>query len=316
MKRWSHGEVGLVLAAEEHSAEQLVYTALAAERRGVGYLFFSDHFHPWNLNQGHSSFLWSVLGAVAAKTERVGLVSAVTCPIGRIHPAVLAQAASTVYHLSAGRFVLGLGTGEKLNEHITGEPWPRYGERLARLEEAVDFVRLVLTGEEVSRKGKFFQLDRCQLFDPAPNLPMLLGASGPSTAQAAQRLGLGLITLGARPELVDSLPPSLPRLVQVSVCWDRDKSRALEIAHRLFPEVAMEGNLFTKLATPREYSMQAAEISLNDIDATIVTGPEAEPYRELVRQCLESGYDGVTFHQIGPEQLGFLDFLSEEGLLA
>src|SRR5690606_21135449 len=136
--------------------------------------FVSDHFHPWNRAQGHASSIWPVLGALATSTQKALLISAVTCPILRFHVTTLAQVAATVSTLSQGRFVLGLGTGENLNEHVVGQGWPSFGERLERLEEAVGMLRELLSGHPVSRHGKYFAVDRAQLFDPVPSLPIAL----------------------------------------------------------------------------------------------------------------------------------------------
>lgn len=309
--RWSYGKIGLVLAGEEHSATDLVRFGRAAEKAGFGFLFLSDHFHPWNLRQAHSSYVWSVLGALAQSTETIGLVSAVTCPILRIHPTALAQAASTVYHLSGGRFVLGLGTGEALNEKVMGIGFPCFGERLARLKEALEQVRELLTGTEVSRRGRFFTTERATLFDPAPSLPVLFGCSGEKTLKAALELADGIITLGLRPELSNSVPSDKVRLVQLSFCWAKTREEGAQTAHRYFPEVALDGLEFIRLSTPTEYTEATTKVSVGDVEASIICGPDPEPYLAQIVECLQLGYDGVALHQIGPEQDGFLNFWSE-----
>ena len=309
---WTHGRLGYVLAGEEHAPRDLVQWGLQAEAAGFGFCFLSDHFHPWNFHQGHSSYLWSVLGALASQTQSMMLVSAVVCPILRIHPTTLAQAASTVYHLSDGRFLLGLGTGESLNERVVGEGFPPFQERLDRLGESILIVRELLKGEPVSLTGQYFQAEQAQLFDPAPELKIFLAASGERAAGFAAQKGDGLICLGARPELSQNFDPSKPRLTQLSVCWAASREEAARTAHRFFPEVAMPGTLFTRLSTPAEFSQAAKSVSVDDVAASIVCGPEPEPYLEAVHECLEAGFDGVALHQIGPDQGGFLDFWKRE----
>lgn len=309
---WTYGRVGYVLATEEHPARDLVRYGALAEEAGLGFLFVSDHFHPWNFEQGHSSNVWPVLGALSQSTSRVGLVSAVTCPIQRIHPTTLAQAASTLHHLSEGRFVLGLGTGEALNEAVVGEGFPAFPERLERLTEAVSHLRALLTGREVDLSGEYFTTQRAQLFDAVEDLPILCAAGGARSAKLAGELADGVITLGCRPELTESLPSSHVCLAQLSVCWAPELQQAVQTAHRVFPEVAMEGDLFTRLSHPADYREAARGVTVDDVRASIVCGPDPAPYLQELRLCLEAGYDGVALHQIGPCQTEFLDFLKGE----
>jgi G6PDH family F420-dependent oxidoreductase len=308
--------VGYVLAGEEHAATDLVRHGVKAEEVGFSFLFVSDHFHPWNRQQGHGSAVWPVLGSLATSTSKALLVNAVTCPILRFHVTTLAQAAATVQLLSGGRFVLGLGTGENLNEHVVGEGWPAFAERLERLEEAVGMLRELLRGEEVTHKGKYFSVDRAQLFDATPDLPIALAASGPQAAALAGRLGDGLICLG---DDADSLRgfgeaggSDKPRLTQISVCWGADEAEAERTAHRLWPLVALDGNRFAALATPAEVEEACASVSVDEVAAAIVCGPDPARYREEIDRCLEAGFDGVALHQIGPNQDGFFDFWRRE----
>jgi len=306
VQRWPYGRFGIVLATEEHSSAELVGIAEKAEAVGLGFAFVSDHFHPWNSAQGHSSNLWPLLGALAAKTDSLGLVSAVTCPIFRVHPTTLAQQAATVHHLSKGRFVLGLGTGEFLNEGIVGLGWPPFGERLGRLRESVALTRMLLRGSEVTEKGKYFQVERARLYDAAPELPIYYAASGPRTAQAAVEDADGLICLGARPEL--RVERTFPRIAQLSVCWAEDHQSAVATAHRYFPEVALPGTLFCQLQTPAGFEQAALQVQPRDVAAAIACGPDPEPYLQEIEACFEAGFEAVALHQIGPDQDGFLRF--------
>jgi G6PDH family F420-dependent oxidoreductase len=306
---------GYVLAGEEHGACDLVRYGALAEQAGFDFLFVSDHFHPWNHAQGHASSVWPVLGALAQQTSEALLISAVTCPILRFHPTVLAQAAATVAALSGGRFILGLGTGESLNEHVAG-PWPSFGERIKRLEEAVDLLRELFRGEEITRLGEFFDVHRAQLFDPPARMPIALAASGPRAAALAGRLGDALIGLSDDQASVRRFQSSggegKPALTQISVCWGEDEDAARRVAHRLWPLVALEGNAFAALETPADVEAACRGISEDDVAAAVVCGPDPDRYRQAIDACLRAGFDGVALHQIGPDQQGFLEFWQRE----
>lgn len=309
---WGFGSVGYVLATEEHPVRDLIRYGAAAEEAGLGFLFVSDHFHPWNFEQGHSSNVWPVLGALSQSTNSVGLVSAVTCPIQRIHPTTLAQLVSTLFHLSDGRFMLGVGTGEALNEAVTGQGFPPFSERLLRLREAIVHLRALLRGGEVNLTGEYFTTRGARLFDAVEGLPILCATGGARSCGLAAELADGAITLGCRPELIEALPTTHGRLAQLSVCWAPELQQAVETAHRVFPEVAMEGDLFTRLSHPADYREAAKKVSPADVQASIVCGPHPEPYLQQIQECLTAGYHGVALHQIGPDQMGFFDFLKGE----
>lgn len=311
-----HGPLGYVLAGEEHTASALVRHGALAEQAEFSFLFVSDHFHPWSRQQGHGSSIWPVLGALSHATSKALLISAVTCPIRRIHPTSLAQAASTVQQLSGGRFVLGLGTGENLNEHVTGHPWPSFSERLERLQEAVEAIRELCSGHEVSRRGRYFTIDRAQLFDPPERLPIALAASGPRATELAGRLGDALISLGDDPSVTRGFAHAggvgKPKLTQISVCWDRDLAQARRTAHRLWPVVALEGAQFAQLVTPADLEHACRDIGQDEVAAAIVCGPDPHDYKEAIESCLAAGFDGVALHQIGPDQAGFFNFCRRE----
>ena len=284
---------------------------MEAEKHGFDSLFLSDHFHPWNLKQGHSSHIWSVLGALAQSTQNLHLYTGVTCPLFRMHPSTLAQAASTIFHLSGSRFSLGLGTGEWLNEHIVLEDWPPHHERLSRLKECIEILRTILGGGEVCHCGGFYSVDRTQLFDAAPELEILIAASGPNTARLAAQMADGLICLGPRESLRKEFGHSKNTWAQVSVCYAKSRAEGAKTAHHYFPEVALEGELFTQLATPREFQEATASVSVEDVGASIVCGPELSDYLSLIEDCQKAGFEGIAFHQIGSEQSEFLRFFEE-----
>lgn len=308
--------VGYVLAGEEHAAPDLVRHGAMAEEAGFSFLFVSDHFHPWSRQQGHGSSVWPVLGSLSSSTRQALLISAVTCPILRFHVTTLAQAASTVQTLSRGRFVLGLGSGENLNEHIVGQGWPAFSERLERLEEAVVLLRDLLSGREVTRRGKFFAVERAQLFDAPERLPVALAASGLRSAALAGRLGDALISLGddgtAASEFDRAGGQGKPKLTQISVCWSDNEAEARRTAHRLWPVVALDGTLFTRLETPADFEAACQGVSEDDVAASIVCGPDPARYHAVIGDCLKAGFDGVALHQIGPDQAGFFRFWQRE----
>lgn len=308
--------LGYVLAGEEHAPAALVRHGAAAEEVGFGFLFVSDHFHPWNRQQGHSPAIWPLLGALAQNTARVELISAVCCPVVRWHPTTLAQSAATVFALSGGRFTLGLGTGELLNEHVTGQPFPPYAERAERLAEAVGQIRALLGGDEVTARGRHFTTHRAQLFDSAPSLPIAIAASGPKSAALAGRLGDALIGLGDDPAVVQAFEACHKgggkKRTQISVCWGEDLRQAERLAHRLWPVVALEGTRFTRLMTPAEVESACSSVTVDDVAAAIVCGPDPKPYHAMIQSCLAAGYDGIALHQIGPDQTGFFNFCQRE----
>lgn len=304
--------IGYVLAGEEHLALDLIEHGTRAEEAGFSFAFVSDHFHPWSEAQGHGSSIWPVLGALSTSTSSLELISAVTCPLFRMHPTFLAQAVATVSHLSRGRFTLGLGTGENLNEHVVGLGWPPFDERQARLEECVTILRALFAGGEVGFQGRFWQVERAQLFDAPTEQAIYLAASGPKAAKLAHRLGDGLVSLGADAEVAklfaDGETRPRPRVTQVSVCWASTEAEARRTAHRLWPMVALPGAQYAQLATPAEFQAACAQISEDDVAAAIVCGHDVDIYEQAIRGCFEAGFDGVALHQIGPDQEGFFQF--------
>jgi G6PDH family F420-dependent oxidoreductase len=198
-------EIGITLSSEERSPNALVEDAVAAEDAGFGFAMISDHFHPWIGRQGESPFVWSVLGAVFQATERLVVGTGVTCPIGRMHPAVVAQAAATTAELAPGRFVLGVGSGEALNEHITGDRWPSPPERRRRLEDAIKAIRALWSGDLLSFHGEGFDVIEARLYTrPAQPPPLLVAASGEESATLAGVLGDGMIGTSPEPAIIEA----------------------------------------------------------------------------------------------------------------
>ena len=234
-------KLGYKLMSEEHGPTDLVRNANRAEQAGFDFAAISDHFFPWVEEQGHSPFAWSVLGAVANATRHIGLMTAVTCPIMRYHPAIIAQGTATLGLLSDKRFTLGLGAGERLNEHVVGEGWPGRGERHERLAEAVDIIQGLLAGTLTNYRGTYFVLDDARLFDrPHVKPPIVIAAGGPRAARIAARKGDGVIATEPRADLVEafiSTGGSGPRYAEVAMCYGTQEEEAQQTAHRLFPLV-------------------------------------------------------------------------------
>lgn len=307
---------GLMLSSEEHTPRDLVDLAVRAEDAGFDYVTVSDHFHPWTSQQGHSPFVWPVLGGIASATDSIGVGTAVTCPTIRMHPAIIAQAAATAAAMMPGRFFLGLGTGENLNEHITGEPWPAPASRVAMLEEAIEIIRELWTGEEVSHEGDYYTVNRATLFTLPPEPPpIMVAAASPVSVRIAAEND-GLITTEAEPKIVESFDESggmgKPRLVQVGFCWVPDPEHARRIAHRQWPIAAMPWSLKTEVATPEAFEAVSELVREQDVVNAIPAGSDPCFIRKAIREATTAGFDHVTLHQVGPNVGPFIDLFAKE----
>ena len=202
----------MTLSAEEHDPRRLVEIAALAEEHDFDFVSISDHYHPWVDEQGHAPFVWSVLGALAERTSELDVAVGVTCPTMRVHPAVLAQATATTAHLLDGLFTWGVGSGEALNEHIFGDPWPAADIRLEMLAEAVELVRELWKGEIVTHRGEHYTVEHARIYDPPPSdVPIVVSAFGPKAAEVAAAIGDGLWT-GGDADILALLCPELARL--------------------------------------------------------------------------------------------------------
>jgi coenzyme F420-dependent glucose-6-phosphate dehydrogenase len=305
-------EYGYTLSSEEHPPRDLVANARQAEDAGFDFVSISDHFHPWVSAQGHSPFVWSVLGAIAATTDRIDVAVGVTCPIVRIHPAIIAHATATTSQLFGERFTFGVGTGEALNEHVLGHRWPRPEVRLAMLEEAVDIIRRLWSGETVDHRGAFYEVENARLFDPpSVDVPIIVSGFGPSAVELAARIGDGYWGHSPDKETVDryrSAGGAGPRYAQLNVCWAADEAKARATVHEVWPNAGVVGQLAQDLPTFSHFEDAARMVSEDDAVAHVPCGPTLEPVLEAVQQFADAGYDHLYFHQIGPDQAGFLRF--------
>ena len=310
-------ELGYAISSEEHRPLDLVDNAARAEEAGFGFALVSDHFHPWIDRQGQSPFVWSVLGGIALATERLVVGTGVTCPTMRIHPAIVAQAAATAASMLPGRFFLGVGTGENLNEHVLGLRWPATEVRREMLEEAVQVMRELWRGELTSHHGRHYTVENARLYTlPEEPIDVMVAAGGTAAAELAGRIGDGLISTSPEKELVEAFDEaggeSKPRYAQVTVCWAEREDEARRTALEWWPNAALEGPLGQELALPSYFEAASAMVPEDDVAKAIVCGPDPEAHAKRIDEYVHAGFTHVYVHQVGPDQDGFLRFYASE----
>jgi coenzyme F420-dependent glucose-6-phosphate dehydrogenase len=307
---------GLTLSSEEHEPSRLVELAQMAEEAGFDFVSISDHYHPWIDAQGHSANVWPVLGAIAASTESLDVAVGVTCPIMRIHPAVLAQATATTARLFDGRFTWGVGTGEALNEHIIGERWPTAPERIEMLKEAIEIIRLLWRGEECSYDGMYFTVENARVYDaPVEPIPVIVSAFGPKAAEMAAEIGDGLWTSDSKTEGIDAWRAAGgvgPVYAQISLCYGDDRQRCIDTVHKIWPNSAIPGQLAQDLPTPKHFEQAAELVTPDKLAEQMPCGPDVDRLVEAAQQAIGHGIDHVYFHQIGPDQEKFCQLWKSE----
>jgi G6PDH family F420-dependent oxidoreductase len=308
---------GYTLSSEEHGPQTLLDNARRAEELGFDFVSISDHYHPWVTAQGHSPFVWSVLGAIAAATERIEVGVGVTCPIMRIHPAVLAQAAATTSLLFDGRFFFGVGTGEALNEHIAGQRWPRPEIRREMLEEAIDVMRQLWTGDTVDHRGAYYEVENARVFDPpSGTIPVIVSGFGTEAAELSGRIGDGYWGNSPERELVAAFEKaggSGPRYAQLNLCWAEDEASAKKTVHKIWPNAGVTGQLSQDLPTWTHFEQAAEPLTEEQVTESVPCGPDiTDDVVKSVRQYVDAGYDHLYFHNIGPDQEGFFRFWESE----
>jgi G6PDH family F420-dependent oxidoreductase len=313
--------VGYALSSEEHGPLDLVRNARRAEECGFAYALISDHYHPWTDRQGHSPFVWSVLGGIAQATDRLLLGTGVTCPMIRIHPAVIAHAAATTAAMFPGRFFLGIGTGENLNEHVLGDPWPSPDVRLGMLEEAIEVMRLLWRGGKQSHHGTHYTVEDARLYTlPDKSPPIVVAAGNTRAAELAGRLGDGLCSTAPDAELVETFEAaggnSKPRYGQLTVCYAATEADARRTAYEWWPNAAIKGDLGQELPLPEHFEQAASMVTEADVAESVVCGPDPDRHRAKIREFADAGFDHVYVHQVGPDQEAFLAFYEREVLPA
>jgi G6PDH family F420-dependent oxidoreductase len=297
---------GYTLMTEQSGPRELVRYAQAAERAGFDFEVSSDHYSPWLVSQGHSAYAWSVLGAVAQATSSVGLMTYVTCPTMRYHPAVVAQKAATMQLLSEGRFTLGLGSGENLNEHVVGEGWPAVNARQDMLQEAIHIIRALHTGELTTWDGDYFRVDSARIWDlPDEGVPLATAISGDSSVARFAPLADHAIAVEPDADLLSAWDqehegPSR-KIGQVPICWDPDESAAIERAHDQFRWFGGGWAVNADLPTPAGFEAASQFIRPDDVAASIACGPDLDKIAESVKAYIDAGFTDVAIVQVGDE---------------
>jgi G6PDH family F420-dependent oxidoreductase len=313
-------ELGYALSSEEHGPRELVEHARAAEEAGFTFALISDHFHPWVDAQGESPFVWSVIGGIAGATEKLRLGTGVTCPTIRIHPAIIAHAAATSAAMMPGRFFLGLGAGENLNEHVVGEGWPAPDERLAMLAEAIEVIRLLWQGGYQTHRGEFYDVEQARLYTlPDEPPPIAVAAAKPRAAELAGEAGDAFIGVAPDKELIgeyEGAGGKGPRYGQITVCWAEDEAEAKRTAREVWPNAALGGDLTFELPLPLHYEQATESVTEEEVAESVICGPDPQPHLDAIREYEQAGYDHVYIHQVGPNQEGFFDFYRQEILPA
>ncbi|MGE5595002.1 MAG: TIGR03557 family F420-dependent LLM class oxidoreductase [Hyphomicrobiales bacterium] len=309
-------EIGYTLSSEETGPRELVRLAAMAEDYGFTFALMSDHYHPWVTNQGQSPFAWATLGGISRSTSRLRVGTGVTCPTMRIHPAIIAQAAATVADMFEGRFFLGLGAGENLNEHIFGDHWPQPATRNEMLMEAIDIIRALWTGDEVNHYGDYFTVDEAKLFTrPQQPPPIYVAASGPKAAELAAEND-GLIGTAPNRNVIDAFEQAggrgKPRIAQLTVCYDEDEERAKQTATHYWPNAGLAGNVNWEIKTVDHFDQLCQMVTPDIIAKTVVVGPDPQKYLEAINAYAEAGYTHVYAHQVGPDQEKWMTFAAKE----
>ena len=304
---------GYFLSCEEYGPADLVRQARLAEEAGFDALWISDHFHPWLDEQGQSPFVWSMIGAVSQATS-LPITTAVTCPLVRQHPAIVAQATATSALLTGGAFTLGVGSGEALNEHILGDRWPSAEERLEMLEEAVAVIRNLLGGKLITHRGRHYQVDTARLYSvPDSPPPIFMSGFGEKSVKLAGRLADGYICVQPNADFVrlyrDSGGGDRPVQGGMKVCWAPDTGQARKTLHRLWPNEEIPGEAAQLLPLPRHFG-ELAQLIPEDV-MSAPAGPDPAAHLAGIRAYVEAGFDEVYIGQVGGEHEGFFEFYAD-----
>lgn len=308
---------GYKLMTEEHPPLALVENARRAEAAGFDFVSISDHFHPWLESHGHASFAWSVLGAIAATTSKIGVTTGLTCPIIRYHPAIIAQAAATIAVMSQNRFSLAIGTGERLNEHVTGALWPSTPERQEMLAEAIDIFHALWRGGVHTLERKHFKLDRAQVCDlPDQPIPVTIGVSGPRGVALAAEKADGIMATQAKPELVQAYRAKAakpgPCYVECTLAYAPSERAALEMVRDRFRFGALGWSVMSELPSVESFEAASRFVREEDLKDSAGLGPDPERHLAEIRKFVDAGFDHVVLLAVGDDQPAFIDFFERE----
>ena len=312
--------IGYFLSTEEYAPHQLIEQAELAQAAGFDALWISDHYHPWNDEQGQSAFVWSMIGALSRVCD-LPVTTAVTCPTVRIRPTVVAQAAATSSVLLDGRFTLGVGTGEALNEHIHCDPWPTVDVRLEMLEEAVHVMRRLWTEEFVSHRGKYYTVDNARVYTRPETPPQVyVSGFGPQATDVAARIGDGYITTSPDKELLqrfrDGAGSGKPAQAGYKVCYAGSRDEGAEIAHRIWANAGLPGELAQILPSPRHFEQASQLVTVEATGDSVACGKDAEAHIEAFQPYADAGFDEIYVANMGPNYAAMLEFYREEILPA
>lgn len=309
-------QYGYTLFSELNGPKELVWQAQAAEDCGFDFAVISDHFHPWIAEHTDSPFAWSVLGAVADRTERLDLATLVTCPFLRYHPAIVAQAAATVQVMSDNRFTLSVGAGERLNEHVVGAGWPTVDVRHAMLRESIEAIRLLWEGEFSTYRGEHVTVEDARIYTP-PSVPpdVLVAASGPESQQLAGTHGDGVVAVQPDPGIVSGFRGAGGQggraLGQIPFGYDRDEAKAREYAMRF--KFGVPGwKVMAELPNPVNFDAALSTVRIEDVTAMVPVGPDPEPYVQAVTGFVDAGFEEVCVVPVGDDLDGFFQFWATE----
>jgi G6PDH family F420-dependent oxidoreductase len=309
-------QIGYKLASEAFGPQELIRQAVLAEQSGFDFVEMSDHYHPWLDVQGHSSFTWSVLPVVAAKTERIGLATGVTCPSVRYHPAIIAQAAATMAILTDGRFTLGVGAGERLNEHVVGVGFPARRKRHERFREALEIIRLLWQGGYRSYEGRYLQLEDARVFDLPEELPVIaVAASGPASAGIAADLGDGLFAVEPDGDLVSTwqrLGGSGPAYAEIPLAWAPDDDTAAQAVLEKNRFALTGWKVMAELPNPVNFAAATTSVTAEQVKAQFACGPDVTRHLEVAQQFVNAGFDHLVTLNAGPDPDGFMDFFAHQ----
>ena len=308
-------EIGYKLATESFDPKEIVRQAVAAEAAGFDFVEMSDHFHPWVEAQGHSGFTWALLANIAARTTTLRLATGVTCPSQRYHPAVIAQAAATLQIISDGRFTLGVGAGERLNEHVVGE-FPGIRVRHQRFREALEIIRLLWQGGYRSYEGKHLRIEDAQVFDLPDELPVIaVAVSGPSSSRIAAHLGDGLFATEPKPDLVsvwEAAGGSGPRYAEVPLAWAPTEQAAVDAVMEKSKWALTGWKVMSELPNPVNFEAATATVPVDAVRGQFACGPDLRRHLEVAQQFVDAGFDHIVTQNAGPDPDGFLDFFTRE----
>lgn len=320
------GTLGYAAMFEQFAPSDLLRWSRQAEDAGFGAIMASDHFHPWTPSQGQAAFAWAWLGALGATTQRVRFGTGVTAPGYRYHPAILAQAAATLEAMFPGRFYLGIGAGEALNEHIVGKYWPEAPQRLQLLEEAVDVIHRLFSGKVVKHHGQYFEVESARLYTlPATPPPIYIATSGPVNSERTGRIAEGIITVGAPDDKIRNLlarfekgardagkdPVSMPRIIQLHVSWAGSREAAVEQAVREWPNGGMA---FPKadIRNPEDFEAMAKIVRPENFEGRVLMSADFGEHAEHIQHFIDLGFNEVYVHNVGRNQEAFIEGYGRE----